>query len=440
MPKKRSKTPSLNKLIPQVLPAILENELYDLYQFACKHSEPVWPKFKLVEGGRPTQDTIDEFISLTHQGMRIAQEKIICSLLSDGDRYEVSDARRFSYIGISDAIGWQLFKHELAYAKRFFMAQRPPVLQEANIESVISIVEQCHENDPDSIALISDLTSFIQIGDIYHVTKHGRTNIYEVKDGETNRHILDILKDMPTSVDAQDVPRLLPNKSDDFQKQVQRVIRQKQRMLSVKETLLNNEGIDASTGEQVKIHELPTLVENWYSSIIELSEKSESKGYAIDVIQDCLYIGCYKSGHFKIPGQIAFEAWFSGMGATTDCPRTSLINCMMDPLGLTIYNLPIPDDLKFDLLFGRKHISLAIHIPRLMEICNSIGIPMRLADTKETAKLKQQNKYLWRYNGRAIVFGKNTKQACLGEGFALRVFYHGENPIDTMIAYASGNC
>lgn len=435
--KKRKKTTSLELLRPKVLPTILETELQELYKLACKNSEQVWPKINIKNGQKPKQEVIDEFIGLTHQGMRTAQEKMISRLLLLTENDNDSHARYFSYTGIADAIGWQLFKNELAYVKRFFMAQKPPTLQEANIESVLLAVEQCHAQHPDSIALISDLTTFIQVGDIYHMKKDGSTNIYEVKEGKTNKNILEILAKMPALVDDCDVPNQFADKPVSFQKQVQRILRQKQRMQSLQETLSNDEGTDAFTGKPVKILELPTDVGTWYSSIIDLSKECESKGYAIDVIQDCLYIGCYETGRFKVPGQLAFEGWFSGMGATPDCPRTSLVNCMMDPLGLPIYNLPIPDELKFDLLFGRKHISLGIHMQKLIKICTGVGIPIRLATNKETARLKQQNKYLWKYNGQAIVFGEGQKQNCLGEGFALRVFYHGEKPVDSMIALTS---
>jgi len=435
--KKRKKNAPLELLTPKILPAILEPELQELYKLACKNSEPVWSKFKIEDGQKPTQDVIDEFIGLTHQGMRIAQDKMTNRLLLPIENDDDSHARRFSYMGIADAIGWQLFKNELAYVKRFFMAQQPPTLQETNIESVLLAVEECHAQNPDSIALISDLTTFIQVGDIYHMKKDGSTNIYEVKEGKANRQILEILAGMPTLVDDSEVPNLFADKPANFQKQVQRTLRQKQRMQSLQKTLSNDEGIDASTGKSVKIFELTTGVATWYSSIVDLSKQCESKGYAIDVIQDCLFIGCYEKGRFKAPGQLAFEGWFSAMGATPDCPRTSLVNCMMDPLGLPIYNLPIPDELKFDLLFGRKHISLGIHMHKLIKACTSTGIPIRLADNKETARLKLKNKYLWRYNGKAIVFGEGTEQSCLGEGFALRVFYHGEKPVDTMIAFTS---
>ncbi|HIF9291755.1 TPA: hypothetical protein ACX6Q0_003811, partial [Photobacterium damselae] len=425
----------LELLTPSILPAILEPDLQELYKLACQNSESVWPKFKTENGQKPSKDVIDEFISLTHQGMRIAQQKMVNKLLfSIEENDDVSHARLFAYRGIADAIGWQLFKNELGYVKQFFMAQQPPTLREANIESVLSVVQQCHEQDPDSIALISDLTTFIQVGDIYHVKKDGSTKIYEVKEGKTNKQILDILKGIPTLIADSDVPNQFADKPVNFQKQVQRIIRQKQRMKSLRETLLNDEGVDTSTGLSVKILDLPAEIGTWYSSIVDLSKQCELRGYAIDVIQDCLYIGCYETGRYKVPGQLAFEGWFAGIGATPDCPRTSLVNCMMDPLGLPIYNLPIPDELKFDLLFGRKHISLGIHMQKLIEICIDIGLSIRLADKKETARIKQKNKYIWSYNGQAIVFGEGSDQSYLGEGFALRVFFHGEKPVDTMLA------
>ncbi|WP_434144815.1 hypothetical protein [Photobacterium leiognathi] len=433
--KKRKKNVPLELLTPtNILPAILEPELQELYKLACQNSESVWPKIKIEDGQKPSKDIIDEFIDLTHQGMRIAQKKMIKKLLLPIENDDISHARLFAYRGIADAIGWQLFNNELGYVKQFFMAQQPPTLREANIESVLSVVQQCHEQDSDSIALISDLTTFIQVGDIYHVKKDGSTTIYEVKEGKTNKQILDILKGMPTLIADSDVPNQFADKPVNFQKQVQRIIRQKQRMKSLQETLLNDEGVDTSTGLSVKILDLPAEIGTWYSSIVDLSKQCELKGYAIDVIQDCLYIGCYETGRYKVPGQLAFEGWFTGIGATPDCPRTSLVNCMMDPLGLPIYNLPIPDELKFDLLFGRKHISLGIHMQKLIEICIDIGISIRLADKKETARIKQKNKYLWSYNGQAIVFGEGLDQSYLGEGFALRVFFHGEKPVDTMLA------
>jgi hypothetical protein len=421
--RKSNKQSPLESLFPKVLPKTLEPELRKLYQLACKNSEPIWHKIKITHDTKPTREIIEEFISLTHKGMRDAQNIIVNGVLSYNEDDDISQARRFSYIGIADAIGWQLFRNELAYVKRFFMEQKPPSLREANINSVLYAVEKLHTDEPDSIALISDLTSFIQVGDIYHINKDLGSTILEVKSGEINEKILKMLYELPHPIEPHEVPILFQSESTNFKKQIQRVIRQKKRMESVKEVLLKNEGVDACTD-----------IRTWYDSLENLDKECEIKGYAIDIIQDCLYIGCYKTDTFEVPGQLAFESWFLGMDGTADCPRTSLINCMLDPLGLPVYNIPIPDELKFDLLFGRKHICLAIHIPNLLKICNREGIPLRLENKKETEKLKQKNKYIWLYEGQAVVIGENS--GSLGEGYALRVFYHGECPIDLMHVFA----
>lgn len=434
--KKKKRIEPIASLLPKVLPAELEPEVIELYQLACKYSEPIWHKIKIEHGVPPPQEIINEFMRLTHSGMRQAQAKIVSKLIYNTTDDSINEARVFAYRGIANAIAWQLLKNELAYVKRFFMAQYPPTLKETNIESVIQAVEQCHQQYPDSIALISDLTTFIQIGDIYHAKVDGSISIYEVKEGETNRNILDILERTPTLVDSSAIPSLFSDKSESFQKQMQRTIRQKQRMTALGQTLANDEGIDALTGLQVKITELPIEVGTWYNSIIPLSQECESRGYALDVIQDCLFIGCYQTGKFAVPGQLAFEAWLQISGLTEGCPRTSLVNCMLDPLALPIYNLPLPDPLKFDLLFGRKHIAMAIHMKRLFEICIERGIKIRCADKKETATLKLTNKHLWQYNGQAIVIEINGQEGCLGEGYTLRVLYHGENPVDALMALA----
>lgn len=428
---------NIKLLTPVVLPETLEAELQELFLFACKCSMSMRNKKDVGDENEAALFDVDEFVTLRHQGMRKAQEKIIDSILSCKDDVHLSSVRRFhSYRGIADAIGWQLLGYELAYAKRFFMANKPPDLSKVNVDSVISTVELFHSSEPDSIALITDLTNFIQVGDVYHVKKDGRANVVEVKDGKVNSEILSLLMGKPMLLDDANIMNRFPDKSNSFKRQLERTIRQKKRMQLLDDFLKNDEGVDTATGLFVKVHELPVVVDTWYKYIFELARKCKEKAYAIDVVQECLYIGCYSTNRTTLPGQFAFENWFSGMGATPGCPRTSLVNCMQDPLGLPIYCLPIPDELKFDLLFGRKHICLGIHMPSLIKICNDIGIKVRLASHKETARIKGRNKYVWKFNGQAVVIGEGEQQTYLGEGFFLRVFFHGENPVDTMIAYS----
>jgi hypothetical protein len=420
-----------------VLPGALEPECRSLYELACNNSKPLWPKIQQVENGKPDSSLVEEFFRLTHLGMQQAQTDIVSSLLDEHKHSDIRPAQLLAYRGIADAIAWQLLRNELAYAKRFFMAEVPPAPTESNIQSVVSVVDNIHKAEPNSIALISDLTSFIQISDIVHMRPNKGMSIYEVKEGSINKEILELLNREHDSQGHYDVSDKKYN-SESFRRQLERARRQKNRMSSLQSTLLNDKGTDAATGKKVQIFEPQMHIDSWYTELLEAYEACKSRGWGISVVQNCLYIGCYETGRFAMPAQLAFETWFSALGATQSCPRTSLVDCMLDPLALPIYSIPIPDELKFDLLFGRKHIALGLNVPELIGLCQRQGIQVELASQKATTQALQQGTLLWKLDGRGIVLSNGENQGFLGEGFILRVFFHGEKPIDALSAIA--NC
>lgn len=433
MSKKRKKETSIDKLTPYRLPDHLEEELRELYSLACQNSKPLWGLLGDNESVSP--EIRHQFISLVHAGMRQAQEAMLSNLLEEQDK-EIQSIRSFAYRGVADSIAWQLLKMELAYAKRFFQAVQPPQLLNSNIQSVIAVAEKLHEEEPDSIALISDLTSIIQVGDIVHMSLKNKMNIYEVKEGELNQQILDISERLSEEPDKKLYEELVSSQSESFQRQYKRTIRQKERMQAVQEILKNDKGTDFATGLEVQILQAPLTIGTWYPALIEAYEQCKSRGWGIALDQECLFLGCYDSKSLKLPGQIVFESWFSNSGATEGCPRTSLANCMLDPLALPVYSLPLPDELKFDLLFGRKHVAMGISIQKLIVECKKFGVVIESASQKITTQLAQKNKFFWKYNGRALILKTGQKEVVLGEGFALRVFFHGESPLDAMMGIA----
>lgn len=441
MPKKRrNKRSPLQKLFPSVLPKALEPDCRRLYQLASKNSERLWPQIQRAENGKPDNSLVDQFFRLTHSGMQEAQIDIVNSLLDKHKHSDIKPAQLLAYRGVADAIAWQLLNNELAYAKRFFMAEVPPKPTESNIQSVVSVVDNIHKAEPNSIALISDLTSFIQIGDVMHMRPNKGMSIYEVKEGSINKEIMELLNRESDSQGRHEVSSGEGRKynSESFLRQLERARRQKNRMSSLHSTLLNDKGIDAATGKKVQIFEPQMQIDSWYTELLEAYEACKSRGWGISVVQNCLYMGCYETGKFATPGQIAFETWFSALGATQSCPRTSLVDCMLDPLALPVYSIPIPDELKFDLLFGRKHIALGLNVPELIKLCQQQGIQVEFASQKATTQALQQGTLLWKLDGRGIILSNGRSQGFLGEGFILRVFFHGEKPIDALSAIA--NC
>ena len=106
---------------------------------------------------------------------------------------------------------------------------------------------------------------------------------------------------------------LVGNQSASFQKQYKRTIRQKERMQAVQETLKNDQGIDFDSGMKVQIVTAPFSIGTWYPALIEAYEHCKNRGWGIALVQECLFLGCYDNRSVTLPGQVAFECWFSAL-------------------------------------------------------------------------------------------------------------------------------
>lgn len=67
---------------------------------------------------------------------------------------------------IIDSIALQIFKYDLSQLRRLCSRQELIDITDSNLESVISFVDWYLNDNPNAFVLISDLTSFIQVGDV----------------------------------------------------------------------------------------------------------------------------------------------------------------------------------------------------------------------------------------------------------------------------------
>lgn len=289
---------------------------------------------------------------------------------------------------------------------------------------------------PNTVSLISDLTSFIQIGDLLECDPKKGLKIVEVKEGKMNAKIGDFMDFYMHSQCDQALHYFSQQEGEQAIKQLQRMFRQMNRMLHVTSVLNTGHGVDPDTNEQVKIPEPFFPMENWDDQLTHTLKKAHDKGWAIDVIDNCLFLGVYASEHMRIGGHIIFNHWFDNAGGTPECPRKRLIDCMYNPLALPIFSRDIPDEYKFDVLFGRKHVCMGICIEKLLEECNKIGYSVRFATNKEQGLLDKTGKRPYKHKGKSVFIGDGVKEVVLMDGIFLRIMFHGQTPmsvIKTMI-------
>ena len=120
----------------------------------------------------------------------------------------------------------------------------------SNINSVVSVANEINKQEAD-FALISDITSYIQIGDLLCIIDK-KVVIAEVKEGKRNYEIIEVLGEINKGVLTVEEAKTKHELSETDIKQLQRQIKQEEAMRNITNIINNDEGIDSSTGKAYK--------------------------------------------------------------------------------------------------------------------------------------------------------------------------------------------
>jgi hypothetical protein len=349
--KKESYVPGA-ALRPVCLRPEVENLARDLYKLACKGSESVWAELqkKSFEGNPGLQK---KFLTASHEGMNAAQKKIIGFIQSDEP---LTDSHQVLFTGIADAMAWQLIGQQLCHARRFYKGHPPVNLKESNFESVVHCAEEMARQEPGSISIISDLTSFVQVGDLLRMDASGRTIVAEVKEGKKNHEILEFMNFFIETPCSHALNHFAQQHGESGVKQLGRMFRQADRMNHVTEVMRKGNSIDPDTKQVIHIPEKPVFIRNWDEELNEILEDCDAKGWGWKIVDDCLFIGAYSKDTHNGNGHLLFNMLFDEFEGGLGSPRLRLNDCMLSPLALPVFNLNILEEHKFDILFGRKNV------------------------------------------------------------------------------------
>ncbi|EKG2484423.1 hypothetical protein ACUVJI_04730 [Vibrio parahaemolyticus] len=433
--KRKIKYNVLETLRFRAFPPEYEELTQSLYTKACKGSESIWDEINNLDELKNNNELREKFYKAAHDGMKSAQDEIV-SIIQSGDKLDFS--KELLLRGIADAIAWQLMGHQLCHARRFFKSGKQPDLYNCNFDSVVFAAKENDKNSPSSVSLISDLTSFIQVGDLLIFDPKNGLTIAEVKEGAMNAKIGDYMKFYMESQCDRSLYYFAQREGAQAVKQLQRMFRQASRMSHVSTVLSTGRGVDPDTNEQIYIPEPFFEIESWDERLVSKLDEADRKGWAIDVIDDCVFLGVYASEHMLAGGHIIFNSWFDSSGGTPDCPRGLLIDCMRTPLALPIFSRNLPDKHKFDVLFGRKQVCMAICIESLLKACEKAGLSVRFATNKERGRLDQTGNRPYRHKGKAILIGNGKTELALMDGIFLRVLFHGQSPVSLIQSMLDG--
>lgn len=165
-----------------------------------------------------------------------------------------------------DFIAWQLLGQQYYIVRRFYDSRDKhssrPTLSTSNIESVVNAVSYYHEQNELNFALISDLSSFIDIGDILLI-KDNQVVPVELKEGKTNEEVFSFINELSKKEIDTCLYSFISNPNEKFLKQASRVLNQVKRGHKLTEFLKHEKGMDPFHECEVKVNKEPYLLDSY---------------------------------------------------------------------------------------------------------------------------------------------------------------------------------
>lgn len=327
-----------------------------------------------------------------------------------------------------DSIAWQIFHYDLSVMRRLYYGQELIDITDSNIESEIEYVDRFIESNPGGFVLISDLTSFIQIGDVISIAPGQGMRIGELKDGEMNYKVFEIIKDALEVKCPYYIQNQIKDESLKFKEQVFRDIKQITRNLEVSQVLNSGEGKDLFTGLPTKIDDEEIELDTFADIVENLLDQSHHKGHAISVIEDCLLVGVFDET--KVSSK-AFDNWAESL--EIKMPIVDLRQGVTDPMSFPIFILPFKGSDIIDIVKGKIVIKMTLDIEKWLDTFKERDIKWRWISKKETARinsnLKGKNK-IFSLDGCGIeINDKNGASQLIGDGIFSRMFTSFNTPL-----------
>ena len=392
------------------------------------------------------------FIEKVHEGFKFAQDLIIKEVLYYQRellelKQKIKEARRekkkkqekefnqiqkvvehriFTITHIADTIAWQMIGGQIHIARRMHIGERTiKSLDNNNLEHTISVSNQINK-DLSTFALISDITSFVQIGDLL-IKKGELVGMMELKEGKVNKQIEDFFSELKNEKKTIEDINLESKFDKKTVRQIKRVARQKERLERAEEVMNTDEGIDPASGNPIHIA-TPGMKTKYYHDILsKMAESLSEKDWAYELIEDCLHIGMYKNEAITMAPFIIEQLVKKDTENYRIIDWMSIVNNLSHPIFLK----PLHANFIIDILVGEVKVIMAINFDRLVELFNTIGLETRWLSNKETMKQKQRKIIdgIVEINGKGIMAKlKDNTEVMLYYGTISKMFYDNIYP------------
>lgn len=367
-----------------------------------------------------------EFVAAVHQGFVAAQDEVCDRLLSvRGELGAAAKQKELALRKVIDGIAWQLIGHQLYIARRLYREQKPPSLHNSNFASVRTAARSIQRPDFANFALMSDLTTFVQVGDL--LVKDERVTIVEVKEGAVNKRVTDFIGFHSDESPEQSLQQVYDAEGKKTFEQLGRMLRQLARMDHVARLANTAETHDPDSNQSIRVNAEPFQIDTYDERLSDLVTVALQKSWAIDHIDDCFFLGAYARNAARA-GALTFEKWLKECRVADDNLRGNLAYSMVHPLAMPLFNRSLRREHVMDVLFGRVLVIMCVDIEAFMAKATAMGVPMRWSTRKEAAGYKKSEFGRTHLGHRVPLAGGGEGRIAMGDGVISRILYHGQTP------------
>jgi hypothetical protein len=346
---------------------------------------------------------------------------------------------------IADALAWQLFGLQRWNLKRLFLGKQMPQLDSSNIRSVLEAIKQINQ-DPLSFGLISDITSFVQVGDILAIDRsldNPLVRIIELKEGKMNEKVMDFLQEFD-KIKCLRIPYFFAQEhGKDALKQAKRITSQQIRGAQVQQFINTGKGKDIISGEEILMPEEIFEEKHYDEELIELIGKCKTEGRAIGLIDECLYVGVYDPTFYpaylsdfinylllesknKNGNRKSFESSEEAHMIETFeflekvSPIYDLRLNLTTPSSRPMFLRFLPSESILNIIFGKMTILLCLDYNKWFARATKYRINGRWA-TEEEMKSQKNDRELLKIHDQIPVLEKNGTILFLGDGTLMQI-------------------
>lgn len=394
----------------------------------------------------PSYDEMVAFVTNVHKGFMLAQESVVRNLTevlqqkkkakqqlkidnrerntaakkADQDLLNKLKYQEYVFRKVIDSIAFILLRYELSDARRLYCGEEPIDITDSNLQSCIEYSQDIYQKDPMTFALISDLSSFIQAGDILQYRYGEKVSVIELKEGVVNEKVLETMRFYEQTKCDMFLNLTLEQEGPGFERQLSRTVKQIHKDRSIVDVMNTGRGTDMFTGLNVNVIQGNGEIQTFTEIVKELLKDARAKGYATSVIEGCLPIGVYYNA--KFPKEI-FSDWMRLI--KIDFPIIDLRQSILDPTAYPIFLLGIPQSSLVDIVLGRVSILMSIDIDSWLLPLKQGGykidyIPRSKLQSICRSSLKNIHPIM--LEGKCVTVEKNGSKQFLQKGLLARMF------------------